>query len=73
MIGFFVMSKKEKKLKDLTKEELKERAEYTERMLEIINNTEIKWRTERDKPKTELGVSNKAKKLIEEYTKKAKK
>lgn len=52
---------------------LKERAEYSEELIKIINNTEIKFYREVDIPKTETGITNKAKKLLEEYKEKLKK
>lgn len=52
---------------------LKERAEYSEELIRIINNTEIKFYREVDIPKTETGITNKAKKLLEEYKEKLKK
>lgn len=59
----------------LTKEQekLKERAEYTDELIKIINNTEIKFYREKDIPKTENGITNKAKQLLEKYKLKMKK
>lgn len=54
-------------------EELKKRAEYTEELIKIINNTEIKFYREVDIPKTDTGITNKAKKILEEYKEKLKK
>ena len=51
-------------------EKLKERAEYTEELIKIINNTEIKFYREVDIPKTDTGITNKAKKLLQEYKEK---
>ena len=46
---------------------LKERAEYSDELIKIINNTEIKFYREVDIPKTETGITNKARKLLKEY------
>lgn len=48
-------------------DKLKKKAEYQDELIKIINNTEIKFYREIDIPKTELGVTNKAKKLLNEY------
>lgn len=74
MTGFFM----EKKIQ-LTEKEIKEqkklrpRALYSEKLIKIINNTEIKFYREVDIPKTKTGITNKAKKLLEEYKTKMKK
>jgi len=68
----------EKKIQ-LTEKEIKEqkklrpRALYSEKLIKIINNTEIKFYREVDIPKTKTGITNKAKKLLEEYKTKMKK
>jgi len=54
-------------------EKLKPRAKYSEELIKIINNTEIKFYREVDIPKTETGITNKAKKLLEEYKEKLEK
>lgn len=48
-------------------EELKKRAKEQEELLKIINNTEIKFYREKDIPKTDTGISSKAKELLEKY------
>lgn len=63
----------------LTKEELEEQEKLLkkvreqEELLKIINNTEIKFYREKDIPKTESGITNKAKELLEKYKEKLKK
>jgi len=65
MTGFFVME-------NLNKDKLKRRAEYTEILIKIINNTDIKFYRDKDIPKTENGITNKAKQLLEKYRSKLK-
>ena len=54
-------------------DKLKKRADYTEELIKIINNTEIKFYREKDIPKTKTGISNKAKELLKKYKTKLKK
>jgi len=59
--------------KNEKQKELKVRAEYSEELIKIINNTEIKFYREVDIPKTETGITNKAKKLLQKYKEKLEK
>ena len=63
------LTKKEKELQD----KLKPRAEYCDELIKIINNTEIKFYRDVDIPKTETGITNKAKQLLEKYKESLKK
>jgi hypothetical protein len=52
---------------------LKKKAIYTEDLIKIINKAEIKFYREVDIPKTETGITNKAKSLLKKYKEKLEK
>lgn len=54
-------------MENIDKQELKKRAEEQEELIKIINNTEIKFYREVDIPKTDKGITNKAKELLKKY------
>lgn len=72
------MNKDEEKIvlteeEEKEQEELKRKAKEQEELLKIVNNTEIKFYREKDIPKTESGISSKAKELLDKYKEKLKK